>query len=567
MTKTRQTAKEYELLRKTIQKSEDVLSFDYALFKTATDVERQANEKLKKLREDDTKYIYNKAESRKGYRGQLHPRFYGDHFLSNADIIEQTRLFQLCRAMPKGAHLHIHFNANLLPNFLLDIAKTVPTMYMWSNVRLVDDQGNIDATAMDRCRIQFSVLSDEKVRDERGQRSVFDRSYKEGEVMKFETFLEQFGARYKTETVDKWLQDKLVFQEEEAYGLLQTSAGAWEKFNARTQMMKGLFNYRTAYIRYTKKCLEEFADDNIQYAEIRPNFMATNQVWRDDGTEKIDNHGIMELIIDAYHDFQNEHKQKVVKGLKIIYCTPRSFKPEQVETSLMECLEFKLTPKFSKFIAGYDLVGEEGKGRPLKDFRDQFIHFKKACQQAGQDIPFLFHCGETLDIGTETDGNLYDALLLGSKRIGHGFALPRHPYVMEQMKKQGVCVEVCPISNEILGLTPRISGHSVYNLLANNVHCTVSTDNGTLFRSRLSHDFYQVIAGKADMTLYGLRQLIEWSIEHSCMDDAERKYVFDSWKEMWARFCQQIVDGEFDHPESQSYAPDQGTDQAFPGKS
>jgi adenosine deaminase CECR1 len=53
---------------------------------------------------------------------------------------------------------------------------------------------------------------------------------------------------------------------------------------------------------------------------------------------------------------------------------------------------------------------------------------------------------------------------------------------MEMMKKNKVCVEVCPISNEILGLTPRMSGHSVYNLLANNVRCTVSTDNGTLFR-------------------------------------------------------------------------------------
>jgi adenosine deaminase CECR1 len=53
---------------------------------------------------------------------------------------------------------------------------------------------------------------------------------------------------------------------------------------------------------------------------------------------------------------------------------------------------------------------------------------------------------------------------------------------MAKMKERNVCVEVCPISNEILGLTPRISGHSVYNLLANNVPCTISTDNGTFFR-------------------------------------------------------------------------------------
>lgn len=132
--------------------------------------------------------------------------------------------------------------------------------------------------------------------------------------------------------------------------------------------------------------------------------------------------------------------------------------------------------------AGFDLVGEESKGRPLKDFTKQFLEFSKLCKEKRVEIPFLFHCGETLDIGSETDGNLVDALLLGSKRIGHGFALPRHPYILEQMKKRGICVEVCPISNEILGLTPRMNGHAVYDLLANNVHCTINTDNGTLFR-------------------------------------------------------------------------------------
>jgi adenosine deaminase CECR1 len=137
-------------------------------------------------------------------------------------------------------------------------------------------------------------------------------------------------------------------------------------------------------------------------------------------------------------------------------------------------------------------VGEEGKGKPLKDFVPHLLQFQRDCDEAnclhngdlGYEIkiPFLFHCGETLEMGTDTDGNLLDALLLKSKRIGHGFALARHPYIMERMKQQGVCLELCPISNEILGLTPRVAGHAMYNLLANNVHCTVNSDNGTLFK-------------------------------------------------------------------------------------
>lgn len=128
-------------------------------------------------------------------------------------------------------------------------------------------------------------------------------------------------------------------------------------------------------------------------------------------------------------------------------------------------------------------MGEESKGHPLKFFAHELLEFQKRCKDANLEIPFLFHCGESLAVGSENgDENLLDALLLKSKRIGHGFALARHPYIMERMKQENICLEVCPISNEVLGLTPRINGHAMYNLLANNVHCTVNSDNGTLFK-------------------------------------------------------------------------------------
>lgn len=141
-----------------------------------------------------------------------------------------------------------------------------------------------------------------------------------------------------------------------------------------------------------------------------------------------------------------------------------------------------LWTKLTDIRVGFDLVGEEAKGHPLHYFIPEFQYFQQKCELNGVNIPFLFHCGETLEMGNDTDNNLVDALLLKSKRIGHGFALARHPYIMERMKKENICLEVCPISNEVLGLTPRTNGHSMYNLLANNVHCTVNSDNGTLFK-------------------------------------------------------------------------------------
>ncbi len=207
---------EYDDLRHQGTLHESSLGFDSSCTKNATPLEVRANEVLQQLKKDDVARFYETAPKQRGYHGQEHPRFYGDHFLSNADIIEQTQLFALCRAMPKGAHLHIHFNANLLPDVLLGIARGMKRMFIWSNIPL--DRGE----AFDLCRIQFSIMSEEAV-TEKGVGNPFGSNYQGGCVMQFQQFRGAFPGG--EEAADTWLQSKLVFQEEEAHNLLQTADG------------------------------------------------------------------------------------------------------------------------------------------------------------------------------------------------------------------------------------------------------------------------------------------------------------------------------------------------------
>lgn len=476
------TPDDYFRARQQVLKLEKTLDFDFRCRVRATERERQVDAIIQRLKANDVANVYDVAEPRKGFGGQEHKRFPGDHFLSNVELIGKTALLDVARKMPKGGHLHIHFNACLQPHVLLDIAKGMSRMFITSDVPLVPDN---DYVNYEKCEIQFCIRS---LEDEEQGGNIFSPDYQPRKMMRFSEFLVRFPLEYgkaRGSEADGWLMKKLVFEEQETYHCFQTAAGAWEKFNGRTRMMKGLFNYETAYRKYTRLFLEDLVKNNIQYAEIRPNFMTSNQLYHDDGTGPINNWGIMSIIIDEVQKFKADLAKHpgssgVFSGLKVIYCTPRSFSPDKVKAGLNECIAFK--KKWPEWIAGFDLVGEEAKGRPLKDFIPEFLQFRQDCVNEGLDIPFLFHCGETQDMGTDTDQNLVDALLLNAKRIGHGFALAKHPYIMQHMKARGVCLELCPISNEVLGLTSRVNGHSMYELLANNVHCTVSSDNGTLFR-------------------------------------------------------------------------------------
>jgi adenosine deaminase CECR1 len=109
-------------------------------------------------------------------------------------------------------------------------------------------------------------------------------------------------------------------------------------------MMKGLFAYESAFRNYTCACIEEFVRDNIQYAEIRPNFVTTNHLRTDDGCGSIDNKGIMKIIDEEVKKTVDKLKKegKYFGGLKVIYCTPRSFSRDRIRVALEECIELKL---------------------------------------------------------------------------------------------------------------------------------------------------------------------------------------------------------------------------------
>jgi len=217
--------------------------------------------------------------------------------------------------------------------------------------------------------------------------------------------------------------------------------------------------------------------------------------------------------------------------------------------------------KYPHLVSGYDLVGQEDIGRPLKDLIPELFWFKKQCATEGVDIPFFFHAGECLGDGSSTDQNLFDAVLLGTRRIGHGFSLYKHPLLIDMVKDKKILVESCPISNEVLRLCASVQAHPLPALLARGVACSLSNDDPSILgqgTNGMTHDFWQALQGWDNLGLAGLGSLAENSVRWAAFEDqTAAAWVHDikeatlgsgvraermkQWAVEWEQFCLWVV--------------------------
>jgi adenosine deaminase CECR1 len=94
------------------------------------------------------------------------------------------------------------------------------------------------------------------------------------------------------------------------------------------------------------------------------------------------------------------------------------------------------------------------------------------------DMPTFCHAGETHDMNVT---NLHDAMLLNTKRIGHGFQLFLFPNLVDECIKKDVCVEVCPLSNMVLGYTFDLRTHPIRDLTHKGLQFSISSDDPGFF--------------------------------------------------------------------------------------
>ncbi|KOB77204.1 Adenosine deaminase related growth factor [Operophtera brumata] len=304
----------------------------------------------------------------------------------------------------------------------------------------------------------------------------------------------------------------------------------WKRFDKVNKVIKPLINFEPVRRDYFYNSLEKFYKDNIRYVEIRGGL---NKLYNLDGS-KHEKMYMAKLYKDIAEQFIKNHPDFM--GFKFILTANRAASNKDV----LEAIDLakNLKRKMPEIFAGFDLVGQEDLGHPLNVFLPELAEARK------DKIDFYFHGGETNWFGTPSDENLVDAILLGTKRIGHGYALLKHPKLLKMVKETPIPIEVNVMSNSILSLVDDVRNHPLASYLAMGMPVVLSSDDPSAFGiDPLSHDFYVAFISVAsrhyDLRL--LKTLALNSIKYSALDKRGKDKMNRNFEDDWKKFINELI--------------------------
>lgn len=417
------------------------------------------------------------------------------HFFEYKDEVKNTELYRLIQEMPKGAVLHAHDTGMLSPEYVLNITY-MNDLY----VCFVEDDVNFlfsKQLPTEACRTKWQPMRDAR--------------YSSGNVNKF----------------DKSLRNHFTLVVDNPSETYPHINAAWGKFQQYFITTSPLMSYKPVWEQYYYDTLKALREENIMYLELRS---VLPELYDLEGNT-YDSVATAEIYKKVTDEFMQDYPDFL--GAKIIYAPLRLADTETVKKYIEIAREIK--KKLPNILAGFDLVGQEDLGLPTKEFLPELV-------EASSELNYFFHAGETNWYGSSSDENLVDAIVLNSKRIGHAFALIKHPLLLEEVKKREIAIEVNVISNNVLKLVEDVRNHPLAAFLAQDLPVVLSSDDPGIWEADIiSHDFYvafvAVASRHADLRL--LKKLALNSLYYSTYPNKD-KLVYE-FEFRWTKFIDTVV--------------------------
>lgn len=488
------------------------------------DKEEELNKLMHDIRKKDInlKYVCLANDSQFNGMQLAEPmEYYPIHSFNEVkDDIEKNELFQVFRRMPKGGNLHIHTSATLSTEKFIQLLKDFNNGQSWKVFVWVNENG---------IRTQFDD----------GTLFLVSKGYEfylSRDAKNHLKGLEQFGedelrAYYSFMDVEHTKEVKYI----------------WDEFNLIFSRVSKILIVKDFYKEYYKRAFQELVDDNIDYVELRFGMAKLEEgIWSDVCIRPPDlgyrtrqkKWDAINVIWEVYQEFIKTNKDF---KLKLIISGSRRKKEEEnikekINEALKETFNWMQIAEFQaeNFVIGYDLVSEEDRGNSTDNYAEAIYD-----SEYSKDISFYFHDGESC---WADDDNLYAAVSLGTKRVGHGLNLFRFPSLVESIQKHNVALEVCLVSNQLLRYTPDLRMHLIGEYMNRGIECVICSDDPSILgNGGLAYDFWEVYYSQL-IDLKAIKKLIINSYMYSGMNQEEYEIKIKQWEEKWNQFVEREVE-------------------------
>lgn len=418
------------------------------------------------------------------------------NFYASKQHIEQNPFFHLLRTMPKGGALHLHDLAIADARWIVQKAIETPEMYIYWG----EDNGQY---------IQGQM-----------------HAYKKGKAP--QGFVQVEVLARKLPSFEEHLLALISFD-----GSLDAdSMDIWKEFEYIFQRIYGFASYAPIYPEHLYNGLRHLIEDKVQHVELRGRY--GNHLYDlDHKPGELSHEALMKSIREVYNRAKTLDPAFT---LKLICANLRFMSQEHIWQDMQMAID--LHKQDPDLIKGYDLVAEEDNGNPTLFHVEQFLKLDSIIKTENLDFALYLHDGESSWMHVS---NLYDAVLLGSRRIGHGFNLFRFPNLMNLVKERNICIEVNPLSNQILGYIRDLRLHPANTYMRMGVDCVISSDDPQLFDYQgLSYDFWSAYMAW-ELDLSGLKELSKNSLKHAALSEEEKKEALQIWEKRWNTFVQDAL--------------------------
>jgi adenosine deaminase CECR1 len=173
-------------------------------------------------------------------------------------------------------------------------------------------------------------------------------------------------------------------------------------------------------------------------------------------------------------------------------------------------------------IAGFDMVNEEDYTEQIEKFMPQILAAQRDETSSTFGMPTFCHAGETHD---RSINNLHDAILLNTKRIGHGFQLFLFPNLVQECIKKDICIEVCPLSNMVLGYTYDLRNHPIRDLTYKGLQFSISSDDPGFFNYKGVTLDYAYVTLAWELNIRDLKKISLNGIKYSSVSEEKKQHL------------------------------------------